>query len=115
TNKSPYVTVSLNLRTSPDTAPTTFLSIRVALEIAKSTFRPMLPCPPYITLPLELENDVALLDYALPTSGQLRDLIPELLKSIKQAATRAGSTQRTYPTDLEEGVIETMINAARGL
>src|SRR2546425_11109475 len=74
----------------------------------------MLLCSPYSTLPLELEKDVALLDYALPTSGQLRDLIPELLKGIKQAATRAGSTQRTFP-DVEEGVIETMINAARGL
>ena len=51
----------------------------------------------------------------MPTSAQLRDLIPELLKSIKQAAARAGGTQRAYPTDLEDTEIETIINAARGL
>ena len=109
------VAVFFDLQTHFVIEPDTIRAIRDALEIAKSSFRPMLLCSPYSTLPLELEKDVALLDYALPTSGQLRDLIPELLKSIKQAATRAGSTQRTYPTDLEEGVIETMINAARGL
>src|SRR2546422_11577425 len=97
------------------TEPDTIRAIRDALEIAKSSFRPMLLCSPYSTLPLELEKDIALLDYALPTSAQLRDLIPELLKSIKQAAARAGGTQRAYPTDLEDTEIETIINAARGL
>ena len=109
------VAVFFDLQTHFVTEPDTIRAIRDALEIAKSSFRPMLLCSPYSTLPLELEKDVALLDYALPMSTQLRELIPELLKSIKQAATRASGTQRAYPTDLEEGVIETMINAARGL
>jgi len=95
--------------------PDTIRAIRDALEIAKSSFRRCCSARPYSTLPLELEKDVALLDYALPTSTQLRELIPELLKSIKQAATRTSGSQRAYPTELEDGVIETMINAARGL
>jgi len=63
------VAVFFDLQTHFVIEPDTIRAIRDALEIAKSSFRPMLLCSPYSTLPLELEKDVALLDYALPRQG----------------------------------------------
>ena len=109
------VAVFFDLHTQFTLEPDSLRAVRDALELAKSGLRPMLLCSPFSTVPTELQKDVALLDYPLPTPAQLRDLIPELLQAIKSAASKRGANARPVPTSLGEDVITSMVTAARGL
>ena len=49
-------------------------TVRDALPTAKATQRPLLFCSPELTVPVEWEKDVAVLDYPLPSRAALSGL-----------------------------------------
>lgn len=81
--------------------PEVLRALRDSFDLAKSTHRPLLLCSPELRLPVELQKDVALLDYPLPSRDTLRQLLGELL----------GSAGRALPAPL----VEALLDAARGL
>jgi ATPase family associated with various cellular activities (AAA) len=76
-------------------------AVRDHLPMAKATQRPILLCSPALSLPVELEKDVALLDYPLPAREALRALLDELI----------GPAKIAVPPDIRAA----MLDAARGL
>lgn len=81
--------------------PEVLRALRDSFDVAKSSKRPVLLCSPALALPIELQKDVALLEYPLPARDTLRQLLGELLEGV----------HRTLP----EPLIETILDAARGL
>jgi ATP-dependent 26S proteasome regulatory subunit len=76
-------------------------TVRDTLPTAKATQRPLLFCSPELTVPVEWEKDVAVLDYALPSRAALSGLLDEL---VGPARVRVSAEIR-----------DAMLEAARGL
>lgn len=75
--------------------------VRDAIPAARATQQPLLLCSPEPTLPVELEKDVAWLDYPLPAREALQGLLDELVRPAK--------------ITLPPAVRDAMLEAARGL
>ena len=76
-------------------------TVRDALPTAKATQRPLLFCSPELTVPVEWEKDVAVLDYPLPSRAALSGLLDELV----------GPARVTVSAEIRDAMLE----AARGL
>jgi ATP-dependent 26S proteasome regulatory subunit len=115
----PQRTIAVFLDLHPWFAVTPDLTraVRDALGSAKATNRPMLFCSPGWRPPLDLQKDVVLLDYPLPTREQFRALVHELLDANRQraeAARRLGQRVEA-PLTLPDDVMAAVLDAARGL
>lgn len=73
----------------------------------KSTFKTLLILSPQLTIPVELEKDVTVLDYDLPGPGELKSMLDGII-----AASQNG---QKFGVNLKPGELERLIQAVQGL
>jgi len=87
--------------------PTVVRKLRDLVENLKNTYETILFVSPVLTVPPELEKDVAVVDFALPADDEIGALLDHIVKTVEGR----GRVQ----VSLTAEVREKLINAARGL
>jgi hypothetical protein len=87
--------------------PIVVRSLRELAQHLKTTYTTVILLSPSLTIPVELEKDVSVLDVPLPTFEDLRRLLVEIV-GVLQKSKRA-------TVSLERGQVEQIVKAALGL
>jgi len=89
------------------TDPAVVRKLRDLVENLKSTYETIVFCSPILTVPPELEKDVAVVDFALPGRDEIGGLLDRITATLQ--------SRGTIRISLTEEVREKLINAALGL
>ena len=81
--------------------------LRDAAQLLKPSRKSLILLSPLLTLPVELEKDVTVVDYDLPGQEELRSLLREAV-----AASQGG---KKYPIELKPGEEDRLVQAALGM
>jgi SpoVK/Ycf46/Vps4 family AAA+-type ATPase len=73
----------------------------------KSTYKTLVILSPQLTLPGELEKDITVLDYDLPSAAELKTLLEQILSASQQG--------QKFPVNLKPGEQEKLVQAVQGL
>lgn len=81
--------------------------LRDLVENLKQTYETIIILSPVLNIPVELEKDIAVIDFDLPTASDLNRLLDEIIEVI--------SKSQEIKINLTEEIREKLINAALGL